>query len=74
MRHINVRWIYIIVGVLLLALSDYVNSAFPLIAGSLLVIFGIYGSSFETEGLSDEEIQITEETHYFGQEEDDESC
>lgn len=65
MRHISPRWIYIILGVLLLAVSDYVSSALPLIAGVLLLVYGIYGEREIPGEVSDEEYRITEEEHYY---------
>lgn len=69
MRHISQRWICIMLGVLLLAISDYVSSVLPLIAGVLLLVYGIYGEREIPEEVSDEEYRITEEEYYYKKDE-----
>lgn len=74
MRHISPRWVFIIVGFLLLAVSDFADSALLLIIGVLVISYGLFGDSPDAKDISDEEFRITEDTHYFnGEEEDEES-
>ncbi|MCQ2161599.1 MAG: hypothetical protein MJY97_11030 [Bacteroidales bacterium] len=71
MRHISPRWVFIIVGFLLLAVSDFADSALLLIIGVLLISYGLFGDSPASNDIGDEEFRITEETHYFSQEDED---
>lgn len=71
MRHISPRWVFIIVGFLLLAVSDFADSALLLIIGVLLISYGLFGDSPAANDISDDEFRITEETHYFSQEDED---
>ncbi len=73
MRHISPRWVFIIVGFLLLAVSDFADSALLLIIGVLVISYGIFGESPAANDISDEEFRITEDTYYFNQEDDEKS-